>query len=170
MKVQNQSLFPALIFLTLLINVPVATRAQSNSSCRNTIDRINNEIVEKGAKKTFFQTTQNGANNRRGNPTTRNDAITVIPWPSTGDNINTGFSQTSYNRISNILNSPVLMNFWANMIMRDCNNVAVVTFCIPQSDCIASFAVSPEGKAIHRKQASNCSNYDRISWYEECYD
>jgi len=157
------------IDLSLFLNFPHPSQAQSSSTCQNTVNQVKNEIIKKGAKKALIETGVGSANDRR-NPTNRRDGITITPWPSTGDNINNGYSERSYSRINNILNSPVLMNSWANMIMRDCSNIAVVTFCIPQADCVASFAASPEGKAIYRRQASNCDNYDRISWYEECYN
>lgn len=165
----NKLLISSVIVVSLLMKLPISVKAQSNSSCQNTINQVRNEIIEKGAKKAFIQTTPNGVSNRR-NPTNRRDAIMVRPWPSTGDNINHGFSQTSYARIENILNSPVLMNYWANMIVKDCNNVAEIIFCMPQSDCVASFASSPDNKAVLRRQASDCRNYNSISWYEACYN
>lgn len=173
----NNNLFTSsVIALSLLLNFPItkwryaiASQAQSNSTCQNTLDQVKKEIIKKGAKKAFIETGVGNGNDKR-NPTNRKDGIMITPWPSAGDNINNGFSENSYKRIENILNSPVLMNSWANMIVRDCNNIAVITFCIPQSDCVASFAASPEGKAIYRRQASNCNNYDNISWYEGCYN
>lgn len=165
----NNFFTSSVIALSLLLNFPISSQAQSSSICQNTLVKIRNEIIKKGAKKAFIKANIGTRNNRR-NPSNRREEIMITPWPSTGDNMNNGFSEVSYSRIENILNSRVLMNSWADMIMRDCNSIATVVFCRPQSDCVASFAASPEGKAIYRRQASNCNNYESISWYEECYN
>ncbi|WP_017294355.1 type IV pilin-like G/H family protein [Geminocystis herdmanii] len=149
----------------------VPTQTLSSSTCKNTLNQVRNEMIQKGVKEVSIATYIGGGYDPR-NLTNREDSLGLSLSASTGEgnNYNAEFSINTQNRILNILNSRGLINYWANMIMRDCSNIAVVTFCIPQADCVASFAASPEGKAIYRKPASNCDNYDRISWYEECYN
>lgn len=129
----------------------------AQSSCQATVNNIITEIKNKGVSHVRFEVEQNVANQyHNGNPTNRNDVLEIILG---------GYmiSDTEHYQVVNILYSSVLMNAWANEIVKNCGNTAVISFGENQTDWITQYAVQENGKTKERECLESIGD-KKLAW------
>lgn len=114
-------------------NKPTSTQ-QPQTSCQATVNNIMQEIRSKGVQRVNFSISRGTANNdMTGNPTNRTDELTIR------------LIDTNRNKpgppIYNIMNSLRLLNSWANQIVKNCDNTAIVTFDVSSSIEVTGYHV-----------------------------
>lgn len=136
------------VFPTLL---PKTALAQS--SCQNTTKKVVKQMRNKGVPQVIINIGKDEANQgKTGNPTNRTDSILLTLSHYNQSNIP---SPQSAEKIENILKSPVLLKTWADLIVANCKNTAVVMFLQDQSDWLLQYAIQADGTT----KKSEC-NYD----------
>jgi hypothetical protein len=132
------------VFPTLL---PKTALAQS--SCQNTIKKVVNQMRIKGVRQVHLNIDKNVTNYRNtGNPTNRTDTISLTLSHYSQSGIP---DQKSAGKIENILKSPVLLKTWADLIVANCEDTAVVTFIQDQSDWVLDYAIQADSTTRKRE-------------------
>ncbi len=144
-----------------LFNIALPTKANpiflAQESCQATVNDVINQIKNKGVSHVRFEVEKSVANEYHdGNPTQRNDILNIILG---------GYmmSDREHYQVVNILYSSVLMNAWANEIVKSCGNTAVVSFGENQTDWIMQYAIQEDGKTKERECLETSSN-DKLAW------
>lgn len=151
LTVMSIGVFPLLLPETVL----------AQSSCQNATKKIVKQMRNKGVPDVIINIGKDEANQGNiGNPTNRTDTISLTLSPYINGHIpiiDRHFYQSGY-RIDNILKSPVLLKTWADLIVANCKNTAVVSFVLDQSDHLLQYAIQANGKT----KKSECNfDYDR---------
>lgn len=108
-------------------------------SCQATVDKVIQEIRSKGVKTVKFEISRGTANEGyTGNPTNRTDILNISMRKH-----NMGKPESG--QIANILNSSRLMNVWANEIVKNCGNTAIVVFAQNFTDWLISYYIQSDG-------------------------
>jgi copper chaperone CopZ len=152
----SASLCSLLGLLTLFAGSYPLVKAQSEPKlgCQATVDKILQEIRSKGVRRVEFSVSKGTANQyRTGNPTNKTDVLDVVLIDDVGATTSNGIA------ISNIFASPKLLNNWANQIVKNCSNTAIVSFWISQSDISRNYYIQQDGTTIKEK----CSQLDNTS-------
>jgi hypothetical protein len=112
-------------------------------SCQQTVDRIVQEIKDKGVKRIEYNIDKNIVNQRfKGNPTDRTDQLDFI----LGKMKDHRERYSDYHQIDNIMISTQLLNAWANRVVSACGNTAIVSFWQSHTDYFRSFFIQSDGK------------------------
>lgn len=136
----------------------------SNLRCQRTIDNVSRQIRGKGVRQTSFAVNRRTANQgRTGNPTNRTDEliITLIPF---FDQALTKPDRRSSEITTNILTSAVLMKNWADKIVSDCSNIAIVNFNEAQTDFSVDFYIQSDGSTKLQKCIDAGNNPNILPW------
>jgi copper chaperone CopZ len=152
----SASLCSLLGLLTLFAGSYPLVKAQSEPKpgCQATVDKILQEIRSKGVRRVEFSVSKGTANSyRTGNSTNKTDVLDVVLIDDVGATTSNGIA------ISNIFASPKLLNNWANQIVKNCGNTAIVSFWISQSDISINYYIQQDGTTIKEK----CSQLDNTS-------
>ena len=88
---------------------------------------------------------EKGTVTNQGNPTNRKDEL-ILLLSSYLDNTGTSGDQRSGWIVSNIMASRVLMKSYADRIVSNCQDIAVVMFGVDQTEGGADFAIQSDGK------------------------
>lgn len=139
------------IFILSQLGFSLPLKAQSR--CQATINSIVNEIESKGVRKVII--TKRTVTNRR-NPTNRKDEIIFALSPY--NESYTSLDTRSYRIVSNIIASGVLMKSYADRIVSNCQDIAVVIFGIDQTESGPEFAIQSDGKTRLRDCIPSGSN------------
>jgi hypothetical protein len=122
------------IFMLSQVGFTLPVKAQS--SCQATINSVVNELQSKGVKRVLVDK----ENIRfQGNPTNRKDLLKLGLSPYNASY--TSVDQRISSIITNIMNSPVLLTSYADRIVSNCKNIAVVMFGLDQSDAGINFVI-----------------------------
>lgn len=139
------------IFILSQLGFSLPLKAQSR--CQATINSIVNEIESKGVRKVII--TKRTVTNRR-NPTNRTNEIIFALSPY--NESYTSLDTRSYRIVSNIMASGVLMKSYADRIVSNCQDIAVVMFGVDQTEGGADFAIQSDGKTRLRDCIPSGSN------------
>jgi len=134
------------IFFLSQLGFSLPLKAQSR--CQATINSIVNEIESKGVRKVIVE---KGTVTNQGNPTNRKDELMLL-LSSYLDNTGTSGDQRSGWIVSNIMASRVLMKSYADRIVSNCQDIAVVAFVAGGSDWRIEFAIQSDGKTQERTE------------------
>ena len=140
------------IFILSQLGFSLPLKAQSR--CQATINSIVNEIESKGVRKVIVE---KGTVTNQGNPTNRKDELMLL-LSSYLDNTGTSGDQRSGWIVSNIMASRVLMKSYADRIVSNCQDIAVVAFVAGGSDWRIEFAIQSDGKTRLRDCIPSGSN------------
>lgn len=146
------------IFILSQLGFSLPLKAQSR--CQATINSIVNEIESKGVRRVIL--TKRTVTNRR-NPTNRKDEIIFALSPY--NESYTSLDTRSYRIVSNIIASGVLMKSYADRIVSNCQDIAVVIFGIDQTEWGPEFAIQSDGKTRPRDCIPSGSNLT-ANWNE----
>jgi hypothetical protein len=161
---QNLLIASLLGFSTLFAGFYPLVKAQSEPKlgCQATVDKILQEIRSKGVKWVKFEIDKGVANEgRTGNPTNRTDVLGIILSTSDWNSSRRTSDQTTILYIiNNILDSKKLMKSWADRIVANCDNTAIVYFVGYGSDAFMDYYIQSDGttklsKCIDRENAPN---------------
>ena len=139
------------IFILSQLGFSLPLKAQSR--CQTTINSIVNEIESKGVRKVIL--TKRTVTNRR-NPTNRTNEIIFALSPY--NESYTSLDTRSYRIVSNIIASGVLMKSYADRIVSNCQDIAVVIFGVDQTESGPEFAIQSDGKTRLRDCIPSGSN------------
>ena len=139
------------IFILSQLGFSLPLKAQSR--CQATINSIVNEIESKGVRKVIL--TKRTVTNRR-NPTNRTNEIIFVLSPY--NESYTSLDTRSYRIVSNIIASGVLMKSYADRIVSNCQDIAVVIFGVDQTESGPEFAIQSDGKTRLRDCIPSGSN------------
>lgn len=134
------------IFILSQLGFSLPLKAQSR--CQATINSIVNEIESKGVRRVIVE---KGTVTNQGNPTNRKDELMLL-LSSYLDNTGTSGDQRSGWIVSNIMASRVLMKSYADRIVSNCQDIAVVAFVAGGSDWRIEFAIQSDGKTQERTE------------------
>ena len=134
--------------------------------CQATVDKVLQEIRSKGVRRAYiFRLSRGTANEgRTGNPTNRTDELSIALSPF--NETYTNRDPKSDNIINNIMSSGVLMKSWADRIVVNCSNTAIVSFGLDKSDLVVSYYIQSDGKT----KEMECVSYMQtppLRWGEE---
>lgn len=139
------------IFFLSQLGFSLPLKAQSR--CQATINSIVNEIESKGVRKVIVE---KGTVTNQGNPTNRTNEIIFALSPY--NESYTSLDTRSDRIVDNIMRSPVLMKSYADRIVSNCQDIAVVMFGTDQTDWGAEFAIQSDGKTRLRDCIPSGSN------------
>jgi hypothetical protein len=139
------------IFILSQLGFSLPLKAQSR--CQATINSIVNEIESKGVRRVIL--TKRTVTNRR-NPTNRTNEIIFVLSPY--NESYTSLDTRSYRIVSNIIASGVLMKSYADRIVSNCQDIAVVIFGVDQTESGPEFAIQSDGKTRLRDCIPSGSN------------
>lgn len=139
------------IFILSQLGFSLLLKAQSR--CQATINSIVHEIESKGVRRVII--TKRTVTNRR-NPTNRTNEIIFALSPY--NESYTSLDTRSYRIVSNIMASGVLMKSYADRIVSNCQDIAVVMFGVDQTEGGADFAIQSDGKTRLRDCIPSGSN------------
>ena len=139
------------IFILIQLGFSLPVKAQSG--CQETINSIVNEIESKGVRRVIVEKTT--VTNRR-NPTNRTNEIIFALSPY--NESYTSLDTRSYRIVSNIIASGVLMKSYADRIVSNCQDIAVVIFGVDQTESGPEFAIQSDGKTRLRDCIPSGSN------------
>ena len=144
---QNLLIASLLGLSTLLANSYPLVKAQSEPKlgCQATVDKVLEEIRSKGVRRTWFKLYKGRANEyNTGNPTNRTDELEIIlsAWDFTKKPT---FDSRSQSIIDNIMGSKSLLKSWADRIVANCSNTAIVGFGNDQSDWGEDYYIQSDG-------------------------
>ncbi|MBE9261285.1 hypothetical protein IQ224_03300 [Microcystis sp. LEGE 00066] len=139
------------IFFLSQLGFSLPVKAQSR--CQATINSIVNEIESKGVRRVIL--TKRTVTNRR-NPTNRTNEIIFALSPY--NESYTSLDTRSYRIVSNIMASGVLMKSYADRIVSNCQDIAVVMFGVDQTESGPEFAIQSDGKTRLRDCIPSGSN------------
>ena len=128
---------------SLIISGLITPSVNAQSSCQAAINSVVNDIKSKGVR-TVSTEERNVPKAYRGNPTNRNTELWLIMGSYNRNETN--FDQRSSAIISNIMHSKVLMKTYADRIVANCSNYAVVSIGEEASDWIEQYALQSNGK------------------------
>ena len=144
---QNLLIASLLGFSTLFADSSSSVKAQSETkpACQSTVDKILQEIRSKGVKWVKLEIDKGVANEgRTGNPTNRTDVLNIalssVDWSMT-----TRSDPKIERIIINIMESKILMKSWADRIVANCSNTAIVSFGVYPSDDIKEYYIQSDG-------------------------
>ena len=157
---KKQKTFVLIIFLALISSGLYSQPAKAQSRCQATINSIVNEIESKGVRRVIL--TKRTVTNRR-NPTNRTNEISFVLSPY--NESYTSLDTRSDRIVDNIMRSPVLMKSYADRIVSNCQDIAVVMFGADQTDWGADFAIQSDGKTRPRDCIPSGSNLT-ANWNE----
>ena len=140
------------IFFLSQLGFSLPLKAQSR--CQAIINSIVNEIESKGVRRVIVE---KGTVTNQGNPTNRKDELMLL-LSSYLDNTGTSGDQRSGWIVSNIMASRVLMKSYADRIVSNCQDIAVVAFVAGGSDWRIEFAIQSDGKTRLRDCIPSGSN------------
>lgn len=148
----------SLLGTNLPLNASPILLAQSN--CQATVNGVIREINRKGVRTVNLRVYQGRANDDNyGNPTNRTDEIWIVMGSSNS-------SDNERHRITDILSSTVLMNSWANTIVKECGSTAVVSFALTHSGWNESYAIQADGSTAPRDCREPGYSTGRLAWDE----
>lgn len=142
-----------ILFILILSQLGFSLPLKAQSRCQATINSIVNEIESKGVRRVIL--TKRTVTNRR-NPTNRKDEIIFALSPY--NESYTSLDTRSYRIVSNIIASGVLMKSYADRIVSNCQDIAVVIFGIDQTESGPEFAIQSDGKTRLRDCIPSGSN------------
>lgn len=152
------------VFLTL--ETISSDSSEPKLGCQATVDKVLQEIRSKGVRRAYIDLSKGTANEgRTGNPTNRTDELSIGLSPF--NETYTNRDPKSENIINNIMSSEVLMKSWADRIVVNCSNTAIVSFGADQSDWVVSYYIQSDVKT----KLMNCVNTQTppsiLHWGEE---
>lgn len=144
----------------------VPKKVLAQSSCKNTIQKVVNQMRIKGVRQVILDD-QYRINNA-GNPTNRTGTITLSlsSYNQHSATQDRQFYQSGY-KIDNILRSPVLLKTWADLIVANCEDMAEVTFAEDQSDRRIDYAIQANGKTRKRECSSSNDFEVPLPWNQQ---
>ena len=144
MKITKTILLGISLF-NLALPVTASPMIVAQSSCQATVNGVIREINRKGVTAVNLRVFQGTANDSNyGNPTNRTDEILIVMG-------NQDSRDSEGHRIADILSSTVLMNSWANTIVKECGSTAVVSFGLNHSGWNMSYAIQADGNTAPRE-------------------
>jgi hypothetical protein len=137
-----------LVLINICLNPVQSVQAQSEPKpgCQATVNKVLQEIRSKGVKWVKFEIDKGVANEgRTGNPTNRTDVLGIIlndtDWNSSR---RTSDPKIRY-IIDNIMGSKILMKSWADRIVANCSNTAIVSFGVSNTDWSEDYYIQSDG-------------------------
>jgi len=137
-----------ILFILILSQLGFSLPLKAQSRCQAIINSIVNEIESKGVRRVIVE---KGTITNPGNPTNRKDELMLL-LSSYLDNTGTSGDQRSGWIVSNIMASRVLMKSYADRIVSNCQDIAVVAFVAGGSDWRIEFAIQSDGKTQERTE------------------
>jgi len=123
----------------------VKAQSEPKLGCQATVDKVLQEIRSKGVRWVKYEIDKGVANEgRTGNPTNRTDVLNIalssVDWSMT-----TRSDPKIDSIIINIMESKILMKSWADRIVANCSNTAIVSFGVYPSDDIEEYYIQSDG-------------------------
>ncbi|NCT52271.1 MAG: hypothetical protein GPJ04_13580 [Microcystis aeruginosa G13-03] len=144
---QNLLIASLLGLSTLFANSYPLVKAQSEPKlgCQATVDKVLEEIRSKGVKWVKFEIYKGVANEgTTRNPTNRTDvlhiALSSVDW-----SMITRSDPKIESIINNIMGSKILMKSWADRIVANCSNTAIVSFGVYKTDGGEYYYIQSDG-------------------------
>ena len=153
LRIENQDKNNFILSIFILIQLGFSLPVKAQSGCQATINSIVNEIESKGVRRVIVEKTT--VTNRR-NPTNRTNEIIFALSPY--NESYTSLDTRSYRIVSNIIASGVLMKSYADRIVSNCQDIAVVIFGVDQTESGPEFAIQSDGKTRLRDCIPSGSN------------
>jgi len=141
-----------------------ATFLSSKLECQSTIDDVSRQIRAKGVRRTSAIVIKGEANKgRTGNPTNRTDelSITLIPF---FDQALRKPDRKGGELTGKILSSSALLKSWADKIVSNCSNIAIVNFNEAQSDFSVDLYIQSDGMTKVQKCIDAGNNPNILPW------
>jgi hypothetical protein len=145
---QNLLIASLLGLSTLFAGSYPSVKAQSEPKpgCQATVDKILQEIRSKGVKWVEFSVSKGTANSYgTGNPTNRTDVLNIV-LSSVDWSMTTRSNPKIESIINNIMGSKILMKSWADRIVANCSNTAIVDFGVYKTDGFVGYYIQSDGK------------------------
>jgi hypothetical protein len=144
---QNLLIASLLGFSTLFAGSYPLVKAQSEPKlgCQATVNKVLQEIRSKGVRRVKFEIYKGVANeDRTGNPTNKTDVLAIVLSSYYSETRTNSDSRSQY-IIDNIMNSTTLMKSFADKIVVNCSNTAIVSFGMDGSDWVKSYYIQSDG-------------------------
>jgi len=170
------SKFLLLLTVSAYIFPTSSVQAQTFNQCETTLNQVVEKAYNYGTSVNVSVSDQVNRG-RVGNPTSRDTSVMLIlgemQYASSGSYyISMANNNKKNNQIAaNILNSSQLSNNWANELVRDCSNVAEVSFAMAHTDWINDYAIQSNLTTRKREclQMGMGSGSNNLSWnYQYC--
>jgi len=151
----------------------VKAQSKPKPGCQATVNKVLQEIRSKGVRRVEFSVSKGTANQyRTGNPTNKTDVLDVVLIDDVGATTSldvvliddVGATTSNGIAISNIFASPKLLNNWADQIVKNCGNTAIVSFWISQSDISINYYIQQDGTTIKEKCSQLDNTSEPITW------
>jgi ATP-dependent Zn protease len=153
LRIENHEKINFILSIFILSQLGFSLPLKAQSRCQATINSIVNEIESKGVRRVIVEKTT--VTNRR-NPTNRTNEIIFVLSPY--NESYTSLDTRSYRIVSNIIASGVLMKSYADRIVSNCQDIAVVIFGVDQTESGPEFAIQSDGKTRLRDCIPSGSN------------
>ncbi|GAB4242473.1 MAG: hypothetical protein Kow0049_31760 [Stanieria sp.] len=148
--------------------------SQPDETCDFALNSVAEQIYQSGSSVNIIKA--NDANNNHfGNPSQRQTRVMIILgkliYPMEGIFISKEYHSSSSNDLAeNILNSAQLQQEWANYLVKNCPNLAVVAFGQAYTDWINEYAINTNGLAKARECIDSTSELNNsLPWnYQFC--
>ena len=143
------------VFISIPLGFKTPVQAQSNQDCSLALNQVAEQIYNYGTSINVAE--YNNANDRYiGNPSSREAMIVfMLGNPIYQDTNSVLFLENSSTKsdsiAANILNSFQLQQDWANHLVKNCNNLAVVTFAKAYSGWSNEYAIQTSGLTVPRE-------------------
>lgn len=151
--------------------------SKPDQTCDFALNSVAEQIYQSGSSVNIMQV--NDANNDHvGNPSQRQTRVMIILgkliYPMENISISKEYDSSSSNDLNdiaeNILNSFQLQQEWANYLVKNCRDLAVVAFGQAYTDWINEYAISANGLAKARECIDSTDEFNNsLPWnYQFC--
>ena len=123
----------------------VKAQSEPKPGCQATVNKVLQEIRSKGVRRVEFSVSKGTANEGRiGNPVDRTDVLNIVLSSYYSETRTNSDSRSQY-IIDNIMNSTILMKSFADKIVVNCSNTAIVEFGMDGSDWAKIYYIQSDG-------------------------
>ena len=136
-----------LVLMNICLSPVQSVQAQSEPKlgCQATVNKVLEEIRSKGVRWVKYEIYKGVANEgRTGNPTNRTDVL-QITLSSVDWSMITRSDPKIESIINNIMGSKILMKSWADRIVANCSNTAIVYFGVYKTDWGEDYYIQSDG-------------------------
>lgn len=149
----KKSFFLLLLDVVSLVSSIHLVQAQSNQTCNLALNDVADQIYQAGTSVNVIES-DDADNEHLGNPTLRKTKVVLILGKSNSTLSGVLLSKqnnSSNQSIENILNSAPLQQEWADYLVKNCQNLAVVAFGQADTDWINEYAIQADGSTKPRE-------------------
>ncbi|AFZ34570.1 hypothetical protein Sta7437_0990 [Stanieria cyanosphaera PCC 7437] len=147
--------------------------SQPDQKCNWALNSVAEQIYQSGASVSIIQA-HDANNDHVGNPSHRQTRVMIILgkliYPMEDVVISKEYDSSSNEVVESILNSVQLQQEWANYLVKNCRDLAVVAFGQAYTDWINEYAINTNGLAKARECIDSNSEFNNsLPWgYQFC--